>query len=294
MFSKKDFTNVEGIMMLHAVKMHSSKRNASKYLNVSLDTLDKYIGILEEELGAKLVTANGRGCQLTVHGEKVVKETEPIKSCIQSIYAVTSTESDAKGEVLIAYDQSVRWNLYARNVRKLFLDYPNITLNVDTFNGTPDMSNVQYDISLSYEIPKGEDLVIIRSKEIPCKFFAASEYLQKNPYPQNIDELLRDHRLIVKKGSLESGKAESRLLQKALHGVCLTNSAFVVNDLVVHGGGVGIMPVYFANSGQGLVCLDNLECDVMVTMYLISHKTRKDIPKVRAVLDYYKNMMQSL
>ena len=46
MFGKKDLTNIEGIMMLYAVKTYASKRHAARYLNVSLDTLDKYILIL--------------------------------------------------------------------------------------------------------------------------------------------------------------------------------------------------------------------------------------------------------
>ena len=36
MFSKKDLMNMEGIMMLHAIKKSSGKRNAAKFLNTSL------------------------------------------------------------------------------------------------------------------------------------------------------------------------------------------------------------------------------------------------------------------
>ena len=64
MFSKKDLMNMEGIMMLHAIKKSSGKRNAAKFLNTSIDTLNKYLNNLESELGVKLVASDEKGCKI--------------------------------------------------------------------------------------------------------------------------------------------------------------------------------------------------------------------------------------
>ena len=68
----------------------------------------------------------------------------------------------------------------------------------------------------------------------------------------------------------------------------------MVNDVAVNGGGIGMMPFYSDKMEERLVCLDYLDCPTNNKLYLVSHKSRKDIPKVRVVLNYYKKMIESL
>ena len=58
MFSKRDIMNMEGIMVLQAIKDNAGKRNAAKRLNTSVDTLNKYLMNLEAELGVTLVSSD--------------------------------------------------------------------------------------------------------------------------------------------------------------------------------------------------------------------------------------------
>ena len=292
MFSKKDFTKIEGIMMLHALKMHMSKRNAAKYLGVSLDTMDKYIRILEEELEVKLVISGSRGCLLTLAGEELVRKTEVIKQCLRELDTLGVLKSKPKGIVYVAYDQQVRGNINARPLKLFFSKYPEITLSLDSFCSQPNIKDECYDVCLSYDMPRNDGLVVIYSREIPCKFFASKEYLKFHSVPENMEDLLENHRLILCKSNW-NGISE---YAKQFHckGISFTNSSFVVNDVAVNGGGIAVMPYYSHKLQQGLVCLDNLQCNTVKTIYLISHKERKDIPKVRAVLDYYKEMLMNL
>ena len=77
-------------------------------------------------------------------------------------------------------------------------------------------------------------------------------------------------------------------------GVCFSNSTFVINDLAISGSGIAVMPTNFIRGGHGMVCLDNIPCNVEATIYLVSHRTIKDIPKIRAVLKHYKEMLEKL
>lgn len=294
MFGKKDLTNIEGIMMLYAVKTYASKRHAARYLNVSLDTLDKYIRMLEAEVGVKLLITTGRGCFLTSQGDEVLRNIEQIQKCIQNIYDIKMMETGVKGEVKVAYDLNVRINYHTHILKYLFRKYPEIELSIDNISGIPDMNRAEYDIYLSYEIPKGENLVIISSKKVPFKFFATQKYLDENHNPTSIEDLINNHYLILRKDIWKRVSQEESIYQKPHKGVVLTNSAFVVNDIASKGYGIGIMPYYFDKYYKELVCLHNLECHTENTLYLISHKNRKDIPKVRVVLNFYKEMIQNL
>lgn len=294
MFSKKDLMNLESVIMLYAVKKNEGKRMAAKDLNTSIDTLNKYLENLESELGTKLISVNDRRCSLTSNGEKVVEIVGQLKSCLQKVYNVASVEKDVKGEVRIAYDINTRNNFSVRNVQHLCNKYPAISFLIETFDDVPDMHSMDYDICLSNDIPKGEDIVVVASRDIPCGYFASSHYLKVHPYPQSFDDLLENHRLVLRKDCWKWFADGKKLLQKAQKGTFLSDSVFVVNEVIMTGGGVGIMPLFFAGEGQNLVCLDNIPCESSLTLYLVSHRSVKDIPKIRTVLEYYKDILQNL
>ncbi len=293
MLSKRDMMNMEGIMMLYAIKQNAGKREAARRLNTSIDTLNKYLNSLEDELGVKLVTPNEKGCVLTEKGELVVEIADIIKQNLQQAYAVAPLETNVKGEVRVAYECDARSNMYVF-LGDFLSQYPDITLFIDTFDNVPDMSKLSYDICMGYHIPKGDDLVIVYSKKISFGFFAASEYLAKHSYPQDLNDLLANHRLLIKNDGWWKTSEGKKMIQNAKKGVCFSNSTFVVNDLAISGSGIAVMPLNFVRGGHGMVCLDNIPCDISATLYLISHRTLKDIPKVRVALDYYKSMLEKL
>ncbi len=293
MFSKKDLMNMEGIMMLHAIKKSSGKRNAAKFLNTSIDTLNKYLNNLESELGVKLVASDEKGCTLTEKGEKVVEIADIIKQNLQQAYAIVPTETDVKGEVRIAYERDARSNMYVC-LGELLEQSPSLSLYIDTFDKAPDMNKMAYDVCISYSVPRGDDLVVVYSRKIKFGFFASSEYLAKHSYPQDREDLLKNHRLLIKNEGWWQTPEAKKMLQKAQKGICFSNSTFVVNDLAISGSGVAVMPMNFIRGGHGMVCLDNIPCNIEATLYLITHRSIKDIPKIRTVLNYYKKMLEKL
>ena len=45
---------------------------------------------------------------------------------------------------------------------------------------------------------------------------------------------------------------------------------------------------------EGLVFLDNIPYDEEATIYLVAKKKTKDIPRVRAVIDYYRSSLERM
>lgn len=293
MFSKRDLMNMEGIMMLHAIQKYGGKRTAAKFLNTSIDTLNKYLSNLENELGVKLVASDEKGCFLTPNGEQVTEIAEEIKNNLQQAYNVAPISSDIKGEVKIIYESNVRSNFYIRHLRDFLDKYSNLSIFVDTCNLVPNMSNLDYDICLSYHIPKGNDLVVVAERKTPCGFFASQKYLENHDYPQNIEDILLYHRLILKRDCKKWVEEAPKFMRNARR-LFLSNSTFAVNDMIMNGGGIGIMPTNFAKEGVGLVCLDNIPCETNSIIYLVTHDSIKDIPKIRVVLNYYKDILKNL
>lgn len=292
MFSKKDLMNLESVIMLTAVDENSGKRKASAALNTSVDTINKYIDNLEAELGIKLLSSNEKGSALTVSGRKVVDVASKIKDYLRDIYRIVPLDGNIKGEVRIVYDQNVRSNFCIRSLTDFLDHYPNLQVIGDLVEGLPNMSDMKYDACMSYDVPTGNDIVVIYSKPIAYGFFASASYLSKFKYPMDLEDMLLNHRLVLMDTLPARIREGKDMLRKAHQITYMSNNEFAVHEVIRSGGGIGIMPLCFAS--EGIVCLDNIKCESTTTVYLTAHRSTKDIPKIRVMLDYYKGLIKGM
>lgn len=293
MFNKKDLTYVQGIMMLYAVKKYAGKIAAAREMNVSIDTLNKYIDLLEDTLGTQLLTIADHKAGLTPDGERVLELAKGLKNSLQDVYAVAEKTTDIKGEVKVVYDRNVRSNVYSKGLSDFFKEYPNLSLLIYVYDNIPNLKDFDSDICLTYQLPKGADWSVIATKDLSCSFFASADYLKLNPYPQSLNDILENHRIVIYQDPNKLAETK-KWTDKAKKGFCMVNSRYAANDIIVNGGGIGIMPHNFVDVVDNLVCLDNIECNVSQTLYLLSPKAVKDTPKVRTVLNYYKGLVSHL
>lgn len=294
MLSKKDLANLEGLFMLYAVKVNDGKVMAAKNMNTSIDTLNKYLDILERELGSQLITVCDRRCSLTDFGEKAFSIAEQIINNLKQVSYLKEKEKAIKGEVRIACDQCIKNILSYNCLEKFFNKYSDISLSIDACDSLPENQIANYDLYLSYAPPIDENLVILSSKDSFCGFFASSEYLHNHPIPQNLEDILLHHRLIMNRNWLKYLQNKFANIKYPLNGLCLSNSNMIVNDIVSAGGGIGLIPLRLAQKNPNLVPLKQIKCNIQTKAYLVSHKETKDIPRIRVVIDYYKNLLQAI
>ena len=82
MINKKDVSMIESLLFLQAINQCSGKRKASETLATSIDTINKYIEYLEDELGVTLISTNGRGSSLTNVAQRIVSKVDSINESI--------------------------------------------------------------------------------------------------------------------------------------------------------------------------------------------------------------------
>lgn len=277
--------------MLYAVKTYDGKVMAAKNMNTSIDTLNKYLEILEREMGSNLISINDRRCSLTNYGEKVFTIAEQIVKNLKQAYNLKEREKAIKGEVRIACNRCIK-HILSNNSLQNFLDkYADISLSIDAFDSLKDLNSDDYDLYLSYDFPQNENLIVLLSKESPCGFFVSDEYLSTHTKPQTLDDILQNHRLILNRNWLDLLQHSFKNSAKSL---CLSNSLMVVNEIVNSSGGVGLMPINLAKKSPNLVYLNQIKYNFHTKAYLLSHKETKDLPRIRVVIDYYKNLLKSV
>lgn len=95
MITKRDINTIESLLLFMAVTQHSNKRKASEALNTSVDTINKYIDNLEQDLSLKLLYSDSRGTNLTENGRKILASAEQITDIIHSMYSATIENTDS-------------------------------------------------------------------------------------------------------------------------------------------------------------------------------------------------------
>lgn len=296
MINKKDMQHLESLLLLLAVTQYSGKRKASEALSTSVDTINKYIDNLEQELSIKLLYSDGRGSNLTEKGKKLMESADKIQNILKEIYKTTEEmqEENAEyiGDVHVGISANVNSNLFVRDLINFFEHYPEIKLKQTVTLGAPKLEDMAYDIGIANEKPVSSDISVLIEKSVQGGFFASPSYLDKYGYPLNFDDMLEKHRLVCKPSCSTCDKNCKGLLKKAKYLSFRSNSPYALHHCIVNGMGIGILPLCFKN--EGLVCLDNIPCESKINYYLFSHKNVKDIPRVRAVINFYKKIIENL
>ncbi len=290
MLSKKDLLNLEGLFMLYAVKISDGKVMAAKNMNTSIDTLNKYLEILEHEMGSRLISVNDRRCSLTRYGEKVFSIAEQIVKTLKQAYTLKEKEKAVKGEVRIACNRALKPILSNKSLESFLDKYSDISLSIDVFDSLKDIGFNDYDLCLSCDFPHDENLIVLLSKESPCGFFVSNNYLANHAKPQSLEDVLQNHRLILNRNWLKILQFDTA---KSAKNLCLSNSTLVVSEMITSGGGIGIIPLRLAKKSPDLVCLNQIKCNINSKIYLLSHRETKDIPRIRVVIDYYKKLLEN-
>ena len=291
MINKKDMSALESILFLRAIEQYAGKRKASEVLGISIDTINKYIEYLEDYFGVKLISTSGRGSNLTDTGRRVVDKSAKIKEALDEIYNIRLTNQEIKGEVNVFMALGYASYMVPQDLSTLFDTFPELIVKSVTAMDVSSLDVNSTDIMITYEEINNHDVVLLTERKVHCGFFASSQYLAQKGYPVDLEDLVQNHRLITKPDSLLKKVIGNEKLKKA-HICFVSNNTLALINALENNTGIGIMPLSFAL--HGLVCLDNIICDCPITYRLYANRHTKDIPRVRTLINFYKNIMDKL
>lgn len=292
MITKKDLMNLESLMTLLAVEENAGKRKASNMISTSIDTITKYIEYLEEELGTKLLASNGRGSVLTPAASEVIRLAHEIRNSLDGLYKIRNDGEKIKGEVRVCMDVGVSPVLPLHNMGEFFDKYPDVQIISDVTVNEPNLNTMEYDIAICCTVPQGADVVLLATKKVECAFFATPQYLQRNGYPKDEEDMFKNHRMVGKKEGHSYVSGLKALYKKIEHLSFTSNARSSLIEAIKNDAGIGLLPLRYQN--EGLVSIDNIKAEASIDFNLIANKKSKDIPKVRVAINYFKSLLESL
>lgn len=268
-------------------------------LGVPKSTISRRVVRLEESLGLELLHRGARSLHVTEHGAIL---RDRCAAALREIADVQRAVADAgdtpRGSLRITAPKDLgTTSLFARLLTEFRARFPEVTLDVDLGTRRVDLVEEGFDVAVrvhSDRLPDTTGLMMRQLGSVVGGLFAAPEYLERKGKPKKPQDLTK-HDCVCAGGP--RGEARWRL-QKGASGepfeiepnaTLLANDYGLVLSALLAGGGIGLLPTFFAQAsvdrGDLVQVLPGLRTGEGAVS-LVWPATRHLSPRVRAFIDF--------
>ena len=261
-------------------------------LDMSRAMVTRYVGELEQWLGARLLQRTTRSVTLTDAGENCLRRSQQMLALVQDVEEETQSHDGAlRGQLRITCSMSFAYAQMAAAVVDFLTLHPQLKIDLNASEGA--LNLVEARIDLAIRISAEPDPALIGRVLAPCTsvLVASPAYLAAHGVPQ-LPADLATHRCL---SYANFGKSVWTFSRGDDHARVSVGSYFSANEAtallqgVLAGGGIALQPTYLANphlqDGSLQVVLPDWKLPDMAIYAL--YPSRKHLsPAVRALLDF--------
>ncbi len=261
--------------------------NAANQLGISQAKLSRRVIALEESLGLKLLIRRSQGCDLTEDGEALFQSLERVEAeFIQTESLLSSQGTKLSGTVRIGAPDGFGAAFLAPRLGRFAGLYPELKLQLAPVPRSFSLAKREADIAIMIGRPEKTGLMARKLADYSLGLYAAPSYLAMNPAPLTTSDL-KQHQLIDYVEDLIYSPLldYSREIWRGWQANIEITSALAQAEAVRGGAGIGILHDYIAAKDAGLLRVLPDE-SVIRTYWLVYHESLRDIPRVRAALDF--------
>ncbi len=261
-------------------------------LDMSRAMVTRYVGELEQWLGARLLQRTTRSVTLTDAGESCVRRSQQMLALMENVEEETAIYGDAlRGQLRITCSVSFAYAQMAAVVVDFLKLHPQLKIDLNASEAA--LNLVEARIDLAIRISAEPDPMLIGRVLAPCasRIVASPAYLAEYGRPL-VPADLSNHRCL---SYANFGKSVWQLSRGDEHTQVSVASQFSANEATallraaLAGGGVALQPTYLASShlqdGSLQAVLPDWKVPDMEIYALYS--SRKHLsPAVRALMDF--------
>lgn len=275
-----------------AVAENGSFSATADQLEMSRAMVTRYVGTLEQWLGARLLQRTTRSVTLTDAGENCLRRSQQMLALMENVEEETSKHDGAmRGQLRITCSMSFAYAQMATAVTDFLKLHPQLKIDLNASEGT--LNLVETRIDLAIRISAEPDPTLIGRVLAPCSsvLVASPGYLNAQGVPQ-LPADLATHRCLSHANfgksvwTLSRGSEQS---QVSVGSYFSANEATALMRAALGGGGVALQPTYLANphlrDGSLQVVLPDWKLPDM-TIYALYPSRKHLSPAVRALLDF--------
>jgi DNA-binding transcriptional LysR family regulator len=261
-------------------------------LDMSRAMVTRYVGELEQWLGARLLQRTTRSVTLTDAGENCLRRSQQMLALMEDVEEESSRhDGTLRGQLRITCSMSLAYAQLAAAVVDFLKLHPKLKVDLNASEGA--LNLVEARIDLAIRISAEPDPMLIGRVLAPCAsvLVASPSYLAEHGVPQAPSDLAT-HRCL---SYANFGKSVWRLSRGEEHAQISVASHFSANEATallcaaLAGGGLALQPTYLAKphlaDGSLQMVLPDWKLPDMAIYAL--YPSRKHLsPAVRALLDF--------
>lgn len=261
-------------------------------LDMSRAMVTRYVGELEQWLGARLLQRTTRSVTLTDAGETCLRRSQQMLALMENVEEETSSHDGAlRGQLRITCSMSLAYAQVAAAVSDFLKLYPQLKVDLNASEGA--LNLVEARIDLAIRISAEPDPTLIGRVLAPCAsvLVASPDYLRSQGAPK-VPLDLAAHRCLSYANfgkSVWTLQRGDEIAEVRVGSYFSANEATALLRAALAGGGVALQPTYLANphlhDGSLQVVLPDWKLPDMAIYAL--YPSRKHLsPAVRAFLDF--------
>jgi DNA-binding transcriptional LysR family regulator len=270
-----------------AVAEHRSFTKAAAQVGISKPSMSLTINALEQRLGVRLFNRTTRNVALTVAGERLLAQIQPILEGIdQALDSVNSFRDKPIGTLRLTVARPIALTSMASIVRPFLAEYPAIRLEVALDDTHSDIVSGRFDAGIRVGHRVERDMTVLRfTDEVRVFAVAASTYLEQHAKPLHPKDL-HSHNCILYRlpwdGSVQTWilKKGSEETEIAVDGSLTVNDADFMLRAALDGVGIGYLPepmiADHVAAGRLVVLLDGWSRTI--PGYYLYHPSRRQTP----------------
>ncbi len=261
-------------------------------LDMSRAMVTRYVGALEQWLGARLLQRTTRSVTLTDAGESCLRRSQQMLALMNNVQEETSRHDGVlRGQLRITCSVSFAYAQMAAAVVDFLQLYPALKIDLNASEGA--LNLVEARIDLAIRISAEPDPTLIGRVLAPCSsvLVASPDYLRAHGVPQQPADLAA-HRCL---SYANFGKSVWKLQRGDAYEEVSVGSHFSGNEATallqaaLAGGGIAMQPSYLANprlrEGSLEAVLPQWTLPSM-DIYALYPSRKHLSPAVRALLDF--------
>jgi DNA-binding transcriptional LysR family regulator len=263
---------------------------ASQLLGIDSSTVFRIVQRVEKALGQRLFERSRAGYRPTELGLQLAQHAEHIEAELDA--ARTATQSEAgtvSGTVRISTTDTILNGLLLPALRQLMMEHPHLQLEASASNEFANLTQRQADIAIraTKRPPQhvvGRPLGPIRVALFTAKARGRSKGQAIDPLSATwiaVDDALPEHPSVVWR---------RRHYPQVVPRV-LVNSVQSAFEAIVAGVGVGIVPLFLAQSRRDLVALTEPLDECETQLWLLTHPESRHLRRISVVAAHLANAM---
>ncbi|VXC62084.1 LysR family transcriptional regulator [Massilia sp. 9I] len=285
--SKLDLPDLELILALYRGR---TLAGAAERLQVDTSTVFRSIKRIEKDLGELLFERSRQGYAATELGIALAGYAERIESQLeQAREAALDTDTTPSGTLRITTTDSVMHSVLLPAMPKFTERYPQIELELIASNALANLSHRDADIAIRATKTPPEHLVGVRLGRLEAAVYASKAYLAAHrhiPDYRDMDWIALDATLPDHPSQRWRRQHHPKVIPRYR-----MNSVLSVAGAVIHGMGVGVVPLAVLRDHPLVEIVDGPIAELETELWALAHPDTRHLQRMKVMFEFLRNAL---